>query len=409
MIVFVVNCGSSSLKYQLIDMQQKKVLAKGLVERIGLENSILTHQPAGKEKIKTLQPIANHKLAIDLVLKALINPQYNTLDSIDQIEAIGHRVVHGGELFTDSCIITDDVIKDIEACSELAPLHNPPNIWGIMACRKVLPNIPQVAVFDTAFHHTMPDYAYIYGLPYEAYEKYGVRRYGFHGISYRYVSKRAAKLIGEHISNLRIIICHLGSGSSIAAIKYGKVIDTSMGLTPLDGLVMGTRCGEVDPGIIFFLMKKMGLSLEEMEIYLNRKSGVLGISGVSSDFRDIEEGYHNGNDRCRLAWQLYAYRARKTIGSYITAMGGVDAIVFTAGLGENSARMREDICEGLEFFYTSIDKRKNHFIGKEVEISPNRSKVQIFVIPTNEEIVIAHDTVKLCKNLKRKTTLIKLE
>ncbi len=400
MIVFVVNCGSSSLKYQLIDMQQKKVLAKGLVERIGLEDSILTHQPAGKEKIKTKQPIANHKLAIDLVLKALINPQYNTLNSIEQIEAVGHRVVHGGELFADSCIITDDVIKDIEACSELAPLHNPPNIWGIMACRKVLPNIPQVAVFDTAFHHTMPDYAYIYGLPYEAYEKYGVRRYGFHGISYRYVSKRAARLIGEHISNLRIIICHLGSGSSIAAIKYGKVIDTSMGLTPLDGLVMGTRCGEVDPGIIFFLMKKMNLSLEEMEIYLNKKSGVLGISGVSSDFRDIEEGYDKGNDRCRLAWQLYAYRARKTIGSYITAMGGVDAIVFTAGLGENSARMREDICKGLEFFDTSIDKKKNHFVGKEVEISPNRSKVQIFVIPTNEEIVIAHDTMKLCKNLK---------
>lgn len=400
MIVFVVNCGSSSLKYQLIDMQQKKVLAKGLVERIGLENSVLNHQPTGQEKVKIKQNIENHKIAINLVLQALINPQYNTLKSIDQIEAVGHRVVHGGELFADSCIITEDVIKDIEACSELAPLHNPPNIWGIKACRKVLPDIPQVAVFDTAFHHTMPDYAYIYGLPYDAYEKYGVRRYGFHGISYRYVSKRAAKLIGEHISNLRIIICHLGSGSSIAAIKYGKVIDTSMGLTPLDGLVMGTRCGEVDPGIIFFLMKKMNLSLEEMEVYLNKKSGVLGISGVSSDFRDIEKGYDNGNDRCRLAWQLYAYRARKTIGSYITAMGGVDAIVFTAGLGENSARMREDICKGLEFFDTSIDKKKNHFVGKEVEISPNRSKVQIFVIPTNEEIVIAHDTMRLCKNIK---------
>lgn len=288
-------------------------------------------------------------------------------------------------------------MKDIEACSELAPLHNPPNIVGINICRNILPNIPQVAVFDTAFHQTMPDYAYIYGLPYDAYEQYGIRKYCFHGISHRYVSKRAAKLIGEHISKLRIITYHLGSGSSIAAIKFGKVVDTSMGLTPLDSLVMGTRCGEIDPAIVSYLMKKKNLSPEEMDIYLNKQSGILGISGVSSDFRDIEKNYDLGNDRCRLAWELYAYRVRKTIGSYVASMGGVDAIVFTAGLGENSARMRSDIFKGLEYLETSIDKKRNHYHGREVEISSNRSRVQVFVIPTNEEIIIANDTARICK------------
>lgn len=399
MIIFVLNSGSSSIKYKLIDMSNKSVIASGIVERIGMPGAFLSHQPHDMKKIKLSTNIDNHNIAINIILNALINSEYKVLKSIDDIDAIGHRVVHGGELFSDSCLITDKVIKDIEVCSELAPLHNPPNISGIMACKKILPNVPQVAVFDTAFHQTMPDYAYIYGLPYEAYEQFGIRRYGFHGISHRYVSKRAAKLIGEHLSNLRIITCHLGSGSSIAAIKFGKSIDTSMGLTPLDGLVMGTRCGEIDPAIVSFLMKKKNLTPEEMDIYLNKKSGILGISGVSSDFRDIEENYNRGNDRCRLAWQLYAYRVRKTIGSYVAAMGGVDAIVFTAGLGENSARMRSDICKGLEYLGTSIDERKNHFKGREVEISPNRSRVQIFVIPTNEEIIIASDTAKICKHL----------
>lgn len=399
MVIFVVNCGSSSLKYKLIDMANKLVIASGMVERIGLPGASLSYQPAGLSKIKKEAEIPDHKVALQMILDALVNSKHKVLSSIDEIEAVGHRVVHGGELFQDSCLITEKVIKDIEACSELAPLHNPPNISGILACRHVLPDVPQVAVFDTAFHQTMPDYAYIYGLPYEAYEDFGIRRYGFHGISHRYVSQRASKLIGEHISNLRIITCHLGSGSSIAAIKFGKVLDTSMGLTPLDGLVMGTRCGEIDPAIVSYLMKKINLSPEEMDYYLNKKSGILGISGVSSDFRDIEENYDLGNDRCRLAWQLYAYRVRKTIGSYVAAMGGVDAIVFTAGLGENSARMRRDICNGLEYLGTSIDEKKNHFNGREVEISPNRSRVQIFVIPTNEEIIIANDTQKICKHL----------
>lgn len=399
MIIFVLNSGSSSIKYKLINITSKSVIASGIVERIGMPGAFLSHQPEGLKKIKIAANIDNHNIAINIILNALINSEHKVLNSIKEIDAIGHRVVHGGELFANSCLITDNVIKDIEACSELAPLHNPPNISGILACKKILPGVPQVAVFDTAFHQTMPDYAYIYGLPFEAYEQFGIRRYGFHGISHRYVSKRAAKLIGEHISNLRIITCHLGSGSSIAAIKFGKAIDTSMGLTPLDGLVMGTRCGEIDPAIVSFLMKKKNLTPEEMDIYLNKKSGILGISGVSSDFRDIEENYNLGNDRCRLAWQLYAYRVRKTIGSYVAAMGGVDAIVFTAGLGENSARMRSDICKGLEYLGTSIDERKNHFNGREVEISPNRSRVQIFVIPTNEEIVIASDTAKICKHL----------
>lgn len=399
MVIFVLNNGSSSIKYKLIDMSRKLVLANGLVERIGMPGASLSHQPSGLPKIKISAAIPDHKAAIALVLEALVKSKHKILSAVDEIDAVGHRVVHGGEYFADSCLITDKVLKDIEACSELAPLHNPPNISGIMACRKLLPHVPQVAVFDTAFHQTMPDYAYIYGLPYEAYEQFGIRRYGFHGISHRYVSKRAAKLIGERLSNLRLITCHLGSGSSIAAVQFGKVIDTSMGLTPLDGLVMGTRCGEIDPAIVSFLMKKKNLTPEEMEVYLNRKSGILGISGVSSDFRDIEEHYDLGNDRCRLAWQLYAYRVRKTIGAYVAAMGGVDAIVFTAGLGENSARMRSDICRGLEYLGTSIDEKRNHYHGREVEISNNRSRVQIFVIPTNEEMVIASDTAKLCKGL----------
>lgn len=399
MIIFVLNCGSSSIKYKLINMGDKVILASGMVERIGIKGSTLVHQAQGSKKIKIEGDVADHKVAIKMILAALVDPQHGVLKSIQEIDAVGHRVVHGGERFADSCLINDKVIQDIEACCELAPLHNPPNILGIEACKKVLPGIPQAAVFDTAFHQSMPDYAYIYGLPYDAYEKFGVRRYGFHGISHMYVSRRAAKLIGESIFNLRIITCHLGSGSSIAAVKFGKVIDTSMGLTPLDGLVMGTRCGEIDPAIVAFLMHKEKLTAEEMDVYLNKKSGILGISGVSSDFRDIEAGYDAGNDRCRLAWQLYAYRVRKTIGSYVAAMGGVDAIVFTAGLGENSARMRRDICDGLSYLGTCIDEKKNSYHGREVEISPNRSKVQIFVIPTNEEIVIANDTARLCKAL----------
>ena len=399
MIVFVVNCGSSSLKYQLLDMDNESVMAKGLVERIGLPGARLIHKLPNGRKTTVEADIHDHRIAIKLVISVLTDENYGVIDSMEAIDAVGHRVVHGGELFAESCLINDKVLKGILECADLAPLHNPPNILGIEACANVLPGVPQVAVFDTAFHQTMPDYAYIYGLPYDAYEKYRVRRYGFHGTSHKYVAKRVAEMMGEHMTDLRIITCHLGNGCSLAAVKYGKVIDTSMGFTPLDGLVMGTRCGEVDPAIVAYLMEKEKMTPEEMEEYLNKKSGVLGISGLSSDFRDIVAGYNAGNDRCRLAWDIFAYRVRKTIGSYVAAMGGVDAIVFTAGIGENSPEMRASICEGLEYLGTRVDSFRNRAMGEEAEISAPRSRVQIFVVPTNEELVIARDTAKLCKDL----------
>ena len=396
MKVLVVNCGSSSLKYQLVDMTDESVLAKGLVERIGIEGSVLTHQPAEKNKTVIEADIKNHSIAIRLVLDALVNSEYGVIASMQEISAVGHRVVHGAEKFASSVLITPEVMQALEECIEMAPLHNPPNILGINACAELMPGVAQVGVFDTAFHQTMPKEAYIYGLPYEAYEKYRIRRYGFHGTSHRFVSQEAADMMGKDIADLKIITCHLGNGSSIAAVKNGKCVDTSMGLTPLEGLVMGTRCGDIDPAIIPLMMKKENMDADQVDDYMNKKSGVLGISGVSSDFRDIEGAANEGNERAKLALDMFAYKVRKYIGSYAAAMNGVDAIVFTAGLGENSASMRESICTGLEYLGAKIDSKKNNVRGKTTEVSVDGAQVKIFLIPTNEELVIARDTKAIC-------------
>lgn len=380
-------------------MVDESVLAKGLVERIGLEGSVLTHQPAGKDKVVLKAAIDNHSVGIKMVLEALTDKEHGVLKSMKEINAIGHRVVHGAEKFADSVLITPEVMDALEECIDMAPLHNPPNILGINACSELMPGVPQVGVFDTAFHQTMPKYAFLYGIPYEAYEKYGLRRYGFHGTSHRYVSQLVGKMMNEKLDNLRVITCHLGNGASIAAVKYGKSVDTSMGFTPLEGLVMGTRCGEIDPAIIPFLMKKEGMSPDQIDTYLNKKSGVLGLSGVSSDFRDIEEAANAGNERAQLALDIFAYKVRKYIGGYVAAMGGVDAIAFTAGLGENSITMRDKICQGLEYLGTRMDPVKNNVRGKAAEISVDGAKVKLFVIPTNEELVIARDTKEICADL----------
>ena len=399
MIVFVINCGSSSLKYQLIDMKNENVMAKGLIERIGMDGSVLKHTPANANTIDISTEIPDHKVAIQLVIEALLDENHGVIKKMSEINAVGHRVVHGGERFTDSMLITTDVIKGIEACCEIAPLHNPPNLHGILACMELLPEVPQVAVFDTAFHQTMPKTAFLYGLPYEMYVKYGLRRYGFHGTSHRYVAQKAAEMMGEHMSDLRIITCHLGNGASLTAIKYGKSVDTSMGYTPLEGLIMGTRSGEIDPAIIPFLMEKESMDAMQIDNFLNRRSGILGISGLSSDFRDLEAAANNGDERSQLAIDVFAYKVKKYIGGYVAAMGGVDAIVFTAGLGENSPFMREKICNGLEYLGTRIDPELNKIRGKAREISIKRARTKIFVIPTNEELVIARDTKRICRRI----------
>ena len=398
MKVLVINCGSSSLKYQLFEMDDESVLAKGLVERIGLEGSILTHEPTGKDKVKINADIKDHTIAISLVLEALVDASHGVISSMAEIDSVGHRVVHGGEKFSDSVLITPEVLKAIEDCIEMAPLHNPPNIAGINACSALMPGVPQVAVFDTAFHQTMPKKAYMYALPYEAYAKYGIRRYGFHGTSHKYVSQKVAEIMGRDYNDLKIITCHLGNGSSVAAIKNGQCIDTSMGFTPLEGLVMGTRCGNIDPAIIPFLMKKEHMNMDEIDTYINKKSGVLGISGVSSDFRDIEKAAESGNERAKLALDMFTYEVVKFIGSYAAAMNGVDAIVFTAGVGENAISMRESITSDVEYLGTKIDNKRNNVRGKEREISAEGSKVKVFIIPTNEELVIARDTKNICNN-----------
>lgn len=399
MIVFVINCGSSSLKYQLIDMKNENVMAKGLIERIGMDGSVLKHTPANANTIDISTEIPDHKVAIQLVIEALLDENHGVIKKMSEINAVGHRVVHGGERFTDSMLITTDVIKGIEACCEIAPLHNPPNLHGILACMELLPEVPQVAVFDTAFHQTMPKTAFLYGLPYEMYVKYGLRRYGFHGTSHRYVAQKAAEMMGEHMSDLRIITCHLGNGASLTAIKYGKSVDTSMGYTPLEGLIMGTRSGEIDPAIIPFLMEKENMDATQIDNFLNRRSGILGISGLSSDFRDLEAAANNGDERSQLAIDIFAYKVKKYIGGYVAAMGGVDAIVFTAGLGENSPFMREKICNGLEYLGTRIDPELNKIRGKAREVSIKRARTKIFVIPTNEELVIARDTKRICRRI----------
>jgi acetate kinase len=378
-------------------MNDESVLAKGLAERIGIEGSVVKHQAEGKEKVVIEEPMKSHKEAINIVLKSLVDPVYGAVKSLEEIDAVGHRVVHGGEKFAGSVKITDEVVNAMKECTDLAPLHNPPNIIGIEACKELLPNVPMVGTFDTAYHQTMPEVSYIYPLPYELYKELGIRRYGFHGTSHRYVAERAAALTGKDIKDLKIITCHLGNGASVTAIKGGKSVDTSMGLTPLEGLVMGTRCGDIDPAITTFLMNKKNMSAADLDSLMNKKSGVLGISGVSSDFRDIEEEAEKGNKRAQLALDKFDYTVKKYIGSYAAAMGGVDVVVFTAGLGENSKDNRKQICSGLEFLGITIDDEKNNTRGKEALISKDNGSVKVFVIPTNEELMIARDTQLLSK------------
>ncbi|MEI3367969.1 MAG: acetate kinase [Clostridium sp.] len=398
MKVLVINCGSSSLKYQLIDMVNEEALAQGLVERIGIEGSVLTQKVEGKDKYIVKEEMKDHKDAIRLVLEALVDENNGVIKSMDEISAVGHRVVHGGEKYKESVVINDEVKANIEECFKLAPLHNPANMIGIKACEELMPNTPMVAVFDTAFHGTMPEDAYLYALPYELYEKDGIRKYGFHGTSHKYVSQTCAEVMGRDIKDLKIITCHLGNGASLCAVKNGVSVDTSMGFTPLEGVAMGTRCGNINPAIVTFLMKEEGLSVDEVNDLLNKKSGVLGISGISSDFRDIEDAaFNKGNRRAQLALRIFEYKIRTTIGAYAAAMGGVDAIVFTAGVGENGPETREKCLEGLEFLGVEIDKEANNVRGKIREISKAGCNVKAFVIPTNEELVIARDTLELIK------------
>ena len=396
MKVLVINCGSSSLKCQLIDSETEVALAVGLCERIGIDGR-LNHTPNGGEKVVIEQAMPDHEVAIRMVLDALTNENYGVIKNLDEIDAIGHRLVHGGEKFTKSVIIDDEVIAGVEECSPLAPLHNPANLIGVRACQAIMPGVPNIGVFDTAFHQTMEPVAYMYGLPYEYYEKYKVRRYGFHGTSHSFVSKRAIQMLNLDPDNSKIIVCHLGNGSSISAVKNGKVVDTSMGMTPMEGLVMGTRCGDMDPTIVEYLAHSLNKSLEEVMVILNKKSGVLGISGVSSDFRDLDKASNEGNERAKLAVEVFSYRTAKYIGSYIAAMNGVDAIVFTAGLGENNIVVREQILDHFGYMGITLDKEANQIRGEEKIISTPDSKVTVAVIPTNEELAIAHETVALLK------------
>ena len=396
MKALVFNCGSSSLKNQLFDMVIEEALAQGLVERIGIEGSVLTQKVEGKDKYIVKEEMKDHKDAIRLVLEALVDENNGVIKSMDEISAVGHRVVHGGEKYKESVVINDEVKANIEECFKLAPLHNPANMIGIKACEELMPNTPMVAVFDTAFHGTMPEDAYLYALPYELYEKDGIRKYGFHGTSHKYVSQTCAEVMGRDIKDLKIITCHLGNGASLCAVKNGVSVDTSMGFTPLEGVAMGTRCGNIDPAIVTFLMKEEGLSVDEVNDLLNKKSGVLGISGISSDFRDIEDAaFNKGNRRAQLALRIFEYKIRTTIGAYAAAMGGVDAIVFTAGVGEKGPISRKAICEQLEFFGVKIDDEKNKIRGEEVEISSEDSRVKVYVVPTNEELMIARETMNI--------------
>ncbi|MCQ4921826.1 acetate kinase [Tissierella carlieri] len=395
MKILVINCGSSSLKYQLIDMNGEEVLCKGLVERIGIEGSRIKHDTTGKERVIIEEPMANHKVALGLVLNALIDENHGAIKSMDEIGAVGHRVVHGGETFASSVIIDDEVMKVLDECIELAPLHNPPNITGIEACKELMPNTPMVAVFDTAFHQTMEADNYIYPIPYEFYEKYKIRRYGFHGTSHKYVSLRAAEILGKDIKDLNIVTCHLGNGSSVCAVQGGKSMDTSMGFTPLEGLAMGTRSGDIDPAIIPFIMDKENMTFEEVNSMLNKQSGVLGISGISSDFRDLEIAMEEGNKRAKLALDVFVNRVKKYVGAYVATMCSIDALVFTAGIGENSSYIREKVCEGLECLGIKIDTELNNVRGEEAQLNKDLTSASILVIPTNEELMIARDTLGL--------------
>jgi len=396
MKVLVLNCGSSSLKYQLIDMENEAVLCKGLVERIGIDGSILKHEKEGLDgKHVVEQPMKDHKDAIGHVLSAVVDLTVGAVKEMKEIEAVGHRIVHGGEKFASSAVLTDEVISAIKDCSDLAPLHNPANLMGVEACKAILPDVPMVGVFDTAFHQTMPEKSFMYGLPHELYKKHGVRRYGFHGTSHLYVSQKAAEMLGKKPEDLKIITCHLGNGASITAVDGGKSVDTSMGLTPLEGLIMGTRCGDIDPAIIPFVMMKEGLDADGVDKLMNKESGVYGMTGISSDFRDIEDAATEGNQLAINALDAYAQRVKKYIGAYAAEMNGVDAIVFTAGLGENGIGMREMICADMDFMGIKLDPEKNDVRGKDRIISSDDSRVKVLLIPTNEELMIARDTLRL--------------
>ena len=395
MKILVLNCGSSSIKYKLFDMTTKEVLAQGGIEKIGLVGSFLKLTlPNGEKKILE-KDIPEHTAGIEFILNTLVSPEYGAIKSLDEINAVGHRMVHGGERFSESVLLNKEVLDAFIACNDLAPLHNPANLKGVNAVSAILPNVPQVGVFDTAFHQTMPDYAYMYAIPYELYEKYGVRRYGFHGTSHRYVSQRVCEFLGVDPKGKKIITCHIGNGGSISAIKDGKCIDTSMGLTPLEGLVMGTRSGDIDAGAVTFIMEKEGLNATGVSNLLNKKSGVLGVSGVSSDMRELEAAVAAGNPKAILAEEMYFYRIKKYIGAYAAALGGVDIILFTGGVGENQANCRSEVCEGLEFMGVKIDLEKNKVRGEEAIISADDSKVTVAVIPTDEELMIASDTLAI--------------
>lgn len=394
MNILVLNCGSSSIKYQLFDMKDNaRVLAKGLLERIGITDGILTHKPTGKDNYKVILDIPDHTVGINMVMEALVHPVHGVIDNIAEIKAVGHRVAHGGENFKESVLIDNDVKRDIENCSELAPLHNPAHLKGILSCEKLLPGIPQVAVFDTSFHQTMPDYAFMYAIPYEYYEKYRIRKYGFHGTSHRFVAEKACSILNMDLHNSKIITCHLGNGASITAIENGKSIDTSMGFTPVDGLIMGTRTGEIDPGVLLYLADKEELSVSGVNNMINKKSGVAGISQLSSDMRDLETAASEGNPKAVLALNMYAYKIKKFIGAYIAAMNGLDLLVFTAGVGENDFNARRMICEKMDCMGIEIDEEVNHGIkGQDMVISKPSSKVKVMVVTTDEEFVIASDT-----------------
>ena len=395
MKILVLNCGSSSIKYKLFDMTTKEVLAQGGIEKIGLVGSFLKLTlPNGEKKILE-KDIPEHTAGIEFILNTLVSPEYGAIKSLDEINAVGHRMVHGGERFSESVLLNKEVLDAFIACNDLAPLHNPANLKGVNAVSAILPNVPQVGVFDTAFHQTMPDYAYMYAIPYELYEKYGVRRYGFHGTSHRYVSQRVCEFLGVDPKGKKIITCHIGNGGFISAIKDGKCIDTSMGLTPLEGLVMGTRSGDIDAGAVTFIMEKEGLNATGISNLLNKKSGVLGVSGVSSDMRELEAAVAAGNPKAILAEKMYFYRIKKYIGAYAAALGGVDIILFTGGVGENQANCRSEVCEGLEFMGVKIDLEKNKVRGEEAIISADDSKVTVAVIPTDEELMIASDTLAI--------------
>lgn len=398
MNILVINCGSSSLKFQLINSESEQCIAKGLCERIGIDGSMISYTPAGGDKEVNVTPMADHTDAIRLVLEALTNEKTGVVKSLEEIGAVGHRVVHGGEKFSGSVVITDEVLAAVEECNDLAPLHNPANLIGINACKKLMPNTPMVGVFDTAFHQTMPEEAYMYGLPYEYYDKYKIRRYGFHGTSHSYVSKRAAEVLGEAYENLKIIVCHLGNGASVSAVKNGKCVDTSMGLTPLEGLIMGTRSGDIDPAIIEFIAHKENKNIDEVMTVLNKKSGVLGLSNnLSSDFRDLEAGYRAGNEHAIRTMKTYCYHVAKYIGAYTAAMNGVDVICFTAGIGENAPLVRKLTCEYLGYLGVKLDEEANNKRGEDLEITTPDSATRVMVIPTNEELAIARETVRLVK------------